>query len=148
GHAANDKARFTAPAGAAPPELPPPLEAVSDGGAPPPPADSPAPAPLVPAEALADRDPRSGRFTTGNKAGQGNPFAGKLGAMRSAFLEAVSADQVKELARNLVAMALAGDVPAAKLVLLYALGRPTAAVDPDGLDMQEWRLRQDCPRLG
>jgi hypothetical protein len=68
--------------------------------------------------------------------------------MRSAFLNAVSADQVQELARKLVAMALAGDVAAAKLVLLYALGRPTDAVNPDTLDLDEWRLRQDCPRLG
>jgi hypothetical protein len=31
---------------------------------------------------------------------------------------------------------------AAKLLLLYAIGRPTEAVDPDTLDAQEWRLFQ------
>jgi hypothetical protein len=35
-----------------------------------------------------------------------------------------------------------GDVAAAKLVLAYAIGKPTEAVNPDTVDLEEWRLHQ------
>jgi hypothetical protein len=49
------------------------------------------------------------------------------------------------VARNLVEAARGGDVAAAKLLLAYTLGRPTPAVDPDGLDRAEWLLCQEWP---
>jgi hypothetical protein len=35
-----------------------------------------------------------------------------------------------------------GDVAAARLVLSYAIGKPTEAENPDRLDIQEWEIRQ------
>src|SRR5262245_47395286 len=132
GHTVNGTSRLISPAEAVPSELPPPLGPVSDGGAPPPPAAIATPPMLAPVETSADRrqpadlsataggdrDSGSGRFTPGNKAGRGNPFSRKLGAMRSAFLDAVSADQVRALAQKLMGMALDGDLAAAQMVLL------------------------------
>jgi hypothetical protein len=91
------------------------------------------------------RDPKTGRFGAGNKCGKGNPFARRLGAMRTAFLDALTAEDVQALARRLLRQALAGDTAAAQLVLSYILGKPTAAVDPDALDLAEWQLLARSP---
>jgi len=98
-------------------------------------------------KAKSDRD-AGGRFVAGNRAATGNPFARRVARLRSVLLDAVSDDDLQAVARKLVRQAKRGDVAAAKLLLTYLIGRPVAAVDPDGLDMQEWRLRQDCPQLG
>ena len=95
--------------------LPPaPSEAEVDGKAP-----KPAPAPK-PADGRTD----GGRFGPGNKYGKGNPFSRKLGAMRSAFLNAVTEADVAAVARSLLTKTLAGDVEAARLFLSYAVGKP------------------------
>ena len=94
------------------------------------------------------RDAPSGRFTEGNRFGKGNPHARKMAALRQAFLSAATEERMRELGEKLFAAALAGDWQAAKLVLLYAVGRHADAVNPDTLDRDEWRLRQDCPNLG
>ena len=86
-----------------------------------------------------------GRFAGGNKLGRGNPFARRLGAMRTAFLDAVSADDVAAVARKLAALAAAGDIAAAALYLSYALGKPVPAVNPDTLDLNEFALADAAP---
>ncbi len=65
--------------------------------------------------------------------------------MRSAFLDSTSADDVQVLARRLLADALAGDTAAAALWLSYAVGKPRAAVDPDALDLDEFKLIFQSP---
>jgi hypothetical protein len=84
---------------------------------------------------------RDGRFGAGNRFGQGNPQHRKMAELRAAMLEAVEPEQVKGLTRKLCELALAGDVPAARLVMEYALGKPVQAVEltgaagePRGLD--------------
>ena len=69
----------------------------------------------------------SGRFAKGNSGGPGNPQAKRVGELRTAFLEAVSTEDMRLLARKLLEQAKAGDVQAAREVLMRTLGRPTEA---------------------
>src|SRR5262249_30762596 len=84
-----------------------------------------------------------GRFAPGNKGGSGNPFARQVAALRQALLDAVSPDDVAAIAHALAAKAKAGDVPAARVLLGYLVGKPAPAPNPDTLDMEEvGRLRE------
>ncbi len=66
----------------------------------------------------------TGRFTTGNPGGPGNPHGRHVAALRLALLESVSDAQLKAIMGKLVKMALAGDVLAAREVLNRVVGRP------------------------
>ncbi len=74
------------------------------------------------------RDGR-GRFTTGNAGGPGNPHARKVGRLRSRLVECVTADDLREVVRKLVAMAKGGDLAAIREVLDRTIGKPTAIVE-------------------
>ena len=76
----------------------------------------------------------SGRFATGNKGGPGNPFARRTAAMRKAFAEAVTEEDLAVIARAMKEKAAQGDVAAARIVLSYAAGKPGPSPDPDTLD--------------
>lgn len=67
----------------------------------------------------------NGRFAPGNPGGPGNPFASKVGRLRSALFEAVTEDDIRQIAERLVKMAKDGDLAAIREVLLRTLGRPT-----------------------
>ena len=67
----------------------------------------------------------AGRFAPGNKAGKGNPHAKRVAKLRSALLEAVSEEDMRQIVCKLVEQAKAGDIHAAKEVILRTLGRPT-----------------------
>jgi hypothetical protein len=101
---------------------------------------SPSPENVQPqaAEPKANHDAR-GKFTRGNKGGPGNPFARQTAALRQALISAVTPQDIADIAAQLLEKAKQGDVPAAKLVFSYALGKPTPAVDPDTLDQQEMK---------
>jgi hypothetical protein len=90
----------------------------------------------------------NGRFLPGNRAAAGNPFHRAVAARRKALLDAVTDEDIAAVARKLRDLALAGDVAAAKVLLVYVVGKPTAADDPDRLDLDELRLREECPRAG
>jgi hypothetical protein len=81
-----------------------------------------------------------GRFTKDNPGGPGNPFARQVAALRAAFLNDVSSEDVKEIAAALKTQAKKGNVAAARLVLAYSLGKPDQAVDVDRLDADEWQV--------
>ena len=66
----------------------------------------------------------AGRFAKGNPGGTGNPHAQKVAALRSAMLNAVTEDDVEAIIRRLVQDARAGDLYAAREVLLRTLGKP------------------------
>lgn len=83
-----------------------------------------------------------GRFAKGNLGGPGNPFARQVAALRQALLDAVTPEDIHEIAQSLVAKARKGDLPAARLVLAYAIGKPGPAPDPDALDLHEWSIFQ------
>ena len=84
----------------------------------------------------------SGRFAPGNKGGPGNPFARKVGLLRSALLETVTEDDMKAVAAKLVEMARGGHLPAFKELLERTLGRPIEADFLERLEELEKHLTQ------
>jgi hypothetical protein len=92
------------------------------------------------AEPKADtkRDER-GRFAAGNRGGPGNPFARQTAALRVALINAATPERITNIANAILDKAEKGDVPAAKLVFAYTVGKPAAAADPDTLDQQEMK---------
>jgi hypothetical protein len=102
---------------------------------------SPTPASQTPSPAATEGEGRDqrGRFAPGNRGGTGNPFARQVAALRKAFLQGVTPEDLAAIAAALLAKAKEGDLAAAKLVLAYAIGKPEAAVDPDRLDIEEWQ---------
>jgi len=80
-----------------------------------------------------------GRFAKGNRGGPGNPFARQTARLRQAALDATSPEDVRNIFDALKKKALEGDVPAAKLVLSYTVGKPVVAENPDTLDQQEFK---------
>ncbi|MFO0846448.1 MAG: hypothetical protein U0797_29445 [Gemmataceae bacterium] len=83
----------------------------------------------------------NGRFAKGNAGGPGNPFARRVAQMRSLALEKVTDDDLAAILKKMVELAKEGDIPAAKLVLQYTLGKPVSQPHPDRIDrdeMQAW----------
>ncbi len=108
------------------------------------PSDSPAastPPPVADAPGSPQHEGRDehGRFTKGNRGGFGNPFARRTAAFRCALLEAVTEEMIAAVVHKLVEQALTGDVAAIKLLLAYTVGKPGPAVNPDTLDVEEYR---------
>ena len=96
-----------------------------------------------------------GRFTKGNPGGPGDPFARQRAARHQAFLDQVSVERIGLIANKLLAMAWAGNLAAAKLLFLYAIGEPQPAVEPDSRDLEQWEhpraaadLIRELPRAG
>jgi len=52
---------------------------------------------------------------------------------------------MKALGARLLDLAMGGDMAAARVLLVYALGKPTAAPDPDWLDVDQWALTAAAP---
>jgi len=69
----------------------------------------------------------TGRFTTGNAGGPGNPYARRVGALRSALLDAVSDEDIRRTIEAIVAQARDGDIVAARILFDRILGPPIAA---------------------
>jgi len=88
------------------------------------------------------RDER-GRFVKGNVGGPGNPFARQVAKFRSLLVSEVSEADLQAVTAKLIAMAKAGDVAAMRLFLAYVVGKPTAAVDLDRIDIEEWKIFKD-----
>ncbi len=84
-----------------------------------------------------------GRFAKGNSGGPGNPFARKAAALRAAFFNKITEKDIEELAQQLLDRAKNGDLAAMKVLFSYTIGRPTAPVNPDTLDVQEWQLHKE-----
>jgi hypothetical protein len=76
----------------------------------------------------------NGLFLPGNKIASGNPQAKRMAELRKAAREAITPEEIGQLMRTYLQMALAGDVQAGKLVLEYTLGRPVQAVQIDDAD--------------
>jgi hypothetical protein len=93
------------------------------------------------------RDAQTGRFTRGWKGGPGNPFARAVAARRQALLDAVTPQDLADVAKSLLRRAIAGDAAAAKVLLAYTVGKPAAAVDPDRLDVDEFRMAAESPHM-
>ena len=66
----------------------------------------------------------TGKFTSGNTFGRGNPHAKKIATLRSALLQSVSSADIKKIIKGMVKKAQDGDTAAAKLILPYLIGQP------------------------
>jgi hypothetical protein len=104
----------------------PPIAAVPDG--------------QVAGPPIAEGRRRNGTFAPGNCIARGNPFARRLAANRQAILDCTSAADVQDVIHSMRDAAKQGDTAAATVFLSYAVGRPTAAPDPDKLDLQELQM--------
>jgi hypothetical protein len=85
------------------------------------------------------RDAR-GRFTRGNKGGPGNPFGRQVAHLREVLLRSATDENVERLANMIMERAFAGDMAAARLLLLYWIGKPKEVAEPDRVDVEEWEL--------
>jgi hypothetical protein len=70
-----------------------------------------------------------GRFAKGNAGGPGNPNGRRTAELRTALLDAVTADDIRAIVGRLVAMARGGNLAAVAMLLDRVFGRPVAAVD-------------------
>ena len=90
------------------------------------------------------RDGR-GRFTRGNSGGPGNPYAARVGEWRSALVETVTADDLREVIGVLLEKAKAGERWAVCELLDRTLGR--SAPMPDEPASEALGLSVDLERL-
>jgi len=86
------------------------------------------------------RDPTTGRFAKGWKGGRGNPHAKLVNRLRSAMLANVTEDDMAKVVKQLVKLAIDGNVPAAREVLDRCLGKPVEADLLERLDQLEQEL--------
>ncbi len=101
--------------------------------------DKPDPAP--------QRDEK-GRFVKGNRGGPGNPFARQVAKLRAALIQRVTEADIERIADDLLTSAKMGHLPSIRLLFLYVLGKPAAVVDPDTLDLEEWKRHvQPLPQI-
>jgi hypothetical protein len=80
-----------------------------------------------------------GRFTTGNPGGPGNPFARHVAQLRSALAQCVSEEDIRYIAKGLLSNSRIGHLPSIRILFMYVLGKPSGTVNPDTLDIDEWR---------
>ena len=83
-----------------------------------------------------------GRFARGNAGGPGDPYAKRTSEMRDAFMAAVTPDEMRQVARELLSIALTSNdernqIAAAHELCNRILGRPAAAPShDDGMKQQ------------
>jgi hypothetical protein len=94
------------------------------------------------AAAKPERDAK-GRFARGNSGGPGNPFGRRFAQLRECLLRSATEENIERLANVLMERAFAGDMTAAKLLLLYWIGKPKDVVEPDRVDVDEWELARE-----
>lgn len=86
-----------------------------------------------------------GKFLKGWKGGPGNPYAKRVALLRKAFFDAVTDQDVVEVVENLKNLAKYGEakdaVPAARVLLGYALGAPNKMADDDEESQERDKLR-------
>jgi hypothetical protein len=78
---------------------------------------------------LAPTHDARGRFVKGNPGGPGNAVARRMAAIRQAVFDAIGPDAILELLSSLHKRAMGGNMTAARLLLLYTLGKPVAMDD-------------------
>jgi len=92
-----------------------------------------------PASAPASADPKT--------LVRANPFQRRMAALRQAMLEAVTPQDVQDIIRQVVVKARLGDLTAAKLALGYVVGKPGKSVEPDRVELDEWKLLSERPKV-
>jgi hypothetical protein len=74
-----------------------------------------------------------GRFLKGNIFGKDNPFARHSAALRKAFYDAATPEDLQQIARTLLNAAKGGARVAAQVALRWLLGKPPGPIDPYAL---------------
>ena len=67
----------------------------------------------------------NGQFASGNGFGRGNPYARRVNEFRAVLFDAVSNEDLKEIAQTLLDQAKAGNLDASKILFDRLLGKPT-----------------------
>ena len=103
------------------------------------------------AKALVETRDGRGRFLPGNPGGPGNPQARNVATWRKALAEAVSAEDVTQVAQRLVDAAKAGEPWAVRELLDRLLGKPHVQIelqaDTDYIRKYDARLAVEASRL-
>ncbi len=100
---------------------------------------------IKPAVIVGTRDQR-GRFAVGNPGGPGpGGFSQRVNTFRRTMLAAVTEDDIREIAQQLVANAKGGDVFSSRLVLQYCLGDPSALTQAAVAEEQTQALADAAP---
>src|SRR5205085_561117 len=68
-----------------------------------------------------------------------------VAGLRQRIIHRVTPADLDEIVDNLVILAKGGDLGATKLLLGYLVGKPAAVVNPDTLDVEEWKIRAQAP---
>lgn len=68
----------------------------------------------------------TGKFTSGNRFGLGNPFAKQTGRLRAAMVGTVTEQDMRDITAKLVQLARSGSVAAAKLLFDRLFGKEPA----------------------
>ena len=69
----------------------------------------------------------SGRFTSGNRFGQGNPLAGQAARIRAVLLEKLTPEKAAKIVDQLIAKGTKGDLAAIRELLDRTIGKPVAS---------------------
>ena len=78
----------------------------------------------------------NGRFLRGNPGGPGSPHSKQVAQLRAALFESLTREDIWAVMRKMRDRALDGDVPAARLLLEYSIGRPPSGCTAGALDAE------------
>jgi len=70
-----------------------------------------------------------------------------VASLRKALLDSVTEADVARVGKFLLDRTLSGDVAAAKVLPSYVVGKPTAPVDPDRVELEAWKLLLSWPTV-
>ncbi|NOY41178.1 MAG: hypothetical protein GXP26_04995 [Planctomycetes bacterium] len=101
---------------------------------------------MVTTAKLEGRD-AAGRFTAGNTLSRGRPRRERETEFLDAFCGALPASELAEVTKAILARAKAGNIPAARLLLEYAVGKPTTRIEFAPSD-EEYRVAGKSPAEG
>jgi hypothetical protein len=85
--------------------------------------------PANPQPAQTEGRDASGRFAKGNPGGPGNPYPRRIAALKLALLNCVTEEDIAAIAKAVIEEAKTGNIPAAKLIFQYVLGKPGTSAD-------------------
>jgi hypothetical protein len=90
--------------------------------------------PANPNPARTESPEACGRFAKGNPGGRGNPVSRHIAVLRQALLNCVTEEDIIAITKAVIEEAKAGNMPAAKLIFQYVLGKPGSAPELDGAE--------------
>jgi hypothetical protein len=77
-----------------------------------------------------------------------NPHMRALAARQAAVDRILTPAVVEQVLNVVIGLALKGNVPAARLFMQYAVGRPNKCINPDRVELDELQLRYDSANIG